>query len=147
MGAHPLSGPIVVLLLWTMVMFFWMYATRIPAMLRSGMDLKNYRGGTGRQLDDKLPAEVQWKAHNYNHLLEQPVLFYAVTLLLIAFGSGSRGALILAWTYVVLRIVHSLVQATVNVVRIRFFIFFAASIALLGLIIIAARAVFWSATL
>ncbi|WP_205481797.1 MAPEG family protein [Sphingomonas arenae] len=142
MSAHPLATPMAVLLAWTMVMFFWMYATRIPAMLRSDIDLKTLRGTTGRSLDDALPPQVQWKAHNYNHLLEQPTLFYGVTLLLILLGHESRWALILAWTYVALRIVHSLVQATVNIVRVRFAIFFIGSLALLGLIILALRATF-----
>ena len=142
MNAHPLAAPVVVLLAWTMVMFAWMYATRIPALMRSGIDIKNMRGTTGRSLDDTLPPEVQWKAHNYNHLLEQPVLFYAVCLLLILLDAGERTGVLLAWTYVALRVLHSLVQATVNVVRVRFFIFFAASLALIGLLAIAARATF-----
>ena len=142
MFSHALMQPMVILLAWTMVMFLWMYATRIPALLRSGTDLKAMRGTTGRSLDDVLPPEVQWKAHNYNHLLEQPVLFYAVCLLLIAATVESRTAVALAWTYVVLRIAHSLVQATVSVVRVRFAIFFAGSLALMGLIVIAAQAAF-----
>ena len=142
MSVNPLAAPIAVLLAWTMVIFFWMYVTRIPALLRSGIDLKTMRGTTGRSLDDALPAQVQWKAHNYNHLLEQPVLFYATCLLLMQLGHESRWAGFLAWTYVALRIVHSVVQATVNIVRIRFAVFFLGSLALLGLIILALRSIF-----
>lgn len=142
MFSHALMQPMVILLAWTMVMFLWMYATRIPALLRSGTDLKAMRGTTGRSLDDVLPPEVQWKAHNYNHLLEQPVLFYAACLLLILAAAESRTAVVLAWTYVALRIAHSLVQATVNVVRVRFLVFFTGSLALIGLIVIAAQAAF-----
>ena len=91
------------------------------------------RGTTGRSLDEALPAEVQWKAHNYNHLLEQPVLFYAACLLLMLLGP-SAGAVALAWLYVALRIAHSLVQVTVNLIRFRFVLFFLASLALLGLV-------------
>jgi hypothetical protein len=131
-----------VLAAWTFVIFFWMYATRIPAMITAGIDLKMLRGGTGASLDQKLPAEVQWKAHNYNHLLEQPTLFYAVALLLIVIGSDSRLAVLLAWGYVVLRIAHSVLQATKNVTRFRFALFFAASLCLLGLVIIALIAAF-----
>ena len=140
MSAHPLAAPMVVLLAWTMIMFIWMYATRIPAMIKAGYDIKTMRGTTGRSLDDKLPPEVQWKAHNYNHLLEQPVLFYAACLLLMMLAEDGRGAVLLAWLYVGLRIVHSLVQATSNVIRLRFPLFFAASLALLGLIFLAAAA-------
>ena len=137
MSAHPLGQPVAVLAAWTFVIFFWMYATRIPAMLRAGIDLKTLRGGTGANLDQRLPPEVQWKAHNYNHLLEQPTLFYAVALLLIATGGESVAAVQLAWGYAALRIVHSLVQVTVNITRIRFLLFFAASLCLLAMIVLA----------
>jgi len=138
MSAHPLALPILALIAWTMVIFCWMYVTRIPAMMKAGIDLKRLRGGTGRSLDEVLPREVQWKAHNYNHLLEQPVLFYAVCLLLILVGAEAPAAMWCAWAYVALRIVHSLVQATTNVVRVRFTIFLLSSIALIGLIMLAA---------
>jgi hypothetical protein len=142
MSGHPLAQPLAVLAAWTFVIFFWMYATRIPAMIKAGIDLKTLRGGTGASLDQKLPAEVQWKAHNYNHLLEQPTLFYAVALLLIVIGSDSRLAVLLAWGYVALRIAHSVLQATVNITRFRFALFFAASLCLLGLVVIALIAAF-----
>jgi hypothetical protein len=137
MESHPLGQPVAVLLAWTFVIFFWMYATRIPAMMKAGIDLKAMRGGTGASLDQKLPPEVQWKAHNYNHLLEQPTLFYAASLLLITTGGESRLAVQLAWGYVALRIAHSLLQATVNITRFRFVLFFLASLCLLGLVILA----------
>lgn len=134
---HALAQPVAVLAAWTFVIFFWMYVTRIPAMIKAGIDLKTLRGGTGASLDQRLPQEIQWKAHNYNHLLEQPTIFYAVVLLLIVTGCDSRLAMQLAWGYVGLRIAHSLLQATVNITRIRFILFFAASLCLLGLVIIA----------
>lgn len=142
MSDHPLGQPVAMLAAWTFVIFFWMYATRIPAMMRAGIDLKNLRGGTGASLDQKLPPEVQWKAHNYNHLLEQPTLFYAVALLLMVTGGEGPLAAELAWGYAGLRIVHSLVQTTVNITRIRFLLFFAASLCLLGLVVIALTHVF-----
>jgi hypothetical protein len=143
MNVHPLAQPIAVLAAWTFVIFFWMYLTRIPAMMRAGIDLKTLRGGTGASLDQKLPPEVQWKAHNYNHLLEQPTLFYAMGLLLIVIGAETPLAVQLAWGYTGLRIVHSLVQATVNITRFRFLLFFAASLCLLGLVLCALGHLFW----
>jgi hypothetical protein len=140
MNAHPPALPLAALMAWTVVMFLWMYATRLPAMSRAGIDVRNLRGSTGRSLDDALPAEVQWKAHNYNHLLEQPVLFYAAGLLLILLRAESDFALMLAWFYVVARVVHSLVQAVSNLVPLRFAIFMLGSLALIGLIILAVRA-------
>ena len=81
-------APVVALTAWTMVMWLWMYATRIPAMRKAKIDVANRVGGIGADLDKVLPPEVQWKAHNYNHLLEQPVVFYAVALTLAMVGEG-----------------------------------------------------------
>jgi hypothetical protein len=128
--------PVVVLMAWTMVMWVWMYATRIPAMNRARIAPDDARKiGT---LDERLPAEVQWKAHNYNHLHEQPTLFYAVCLLLAMVGWGTGMNALLAWIYVGLRIAHSLVQATRNVVMVRFVLFALSSLVLIALIFHAA---------
>ncbi len=85
-----------------------------------------------------LPAEVRWKADNYNNLMEQPTLFYAVALALALVGAGGGLNDMLAWTYVALRIVHSLIQATVNLIMPRFTVFMLGSIVLLALTIRAA---------
>ncbi len=130
---HDILGPVAALASWSMVMWLWMYATRIPAIQRAKIDTANWVGGTGKDLDAALPAEVQWKAHNYNHLMEQPTVFYAVALALAIGGMGDGLNAWLAWAYVALRIVHSLVQATVNRIMLRFSIFVLASLALIAL--------------
>jgi len=129
------------LLAWTALMFVWMYATRIPAMIKAGVDLKNRVGGQGADLDKILPPEVQWKAHNCNHLVEQPTLFYAAALVLVLADCQSPVALIAAWAYVALRVVHSLVQSITNRILYRFAIFMLASIALIIMIGVAVCAV------
>ncbi|WP_432770385.1 MAPEG family protein [Sphingopyxis sp.] len=133
MDTNAILGPVAALALWSMVMWVWMYATRIPAMSRAKIDAAKLVGGTGKGLDDLLPAEVQWKAHNYNHLMEQPTVFYAVALALAIGGMGGGLNAQLAWAYVGLRIVHSLIQVTVNRVMWRFAVFALASLALLAL--------------
>ena len=133
METNAILGPVATLALWSMVMWLWMYATRIPAMKRAEIDAKTMVGGTGKGLDELLPAEVQWKAHNYNHLMEQPTVFYAVALTLAIGGMGGGLNAQLAWAYVVLRILHSLIQVTVNRVMWRFGVFALASLALLAL--------------
>ncbi|KGB56384.1 MAPEG family protein [Sphingopyxis sp. LC81] len=133
MENNAILGPVAALALWSMVMWVWMYATRIPAMSRAKIDAAKMVGGTGKGLDDVLPQEVQWKAHNYNHLMEQPTVFYAVALALAIGGMGGGLNAQIAWVYVALRIVHSLIQATVNRVMWRFGIFALASLALLAL--------------
>ena len=81
--------PVVALLAWTMVMWVWMYATRIPAMNKAGIDAKNLVGGEGSSLRAHLPDTVSWKADNYNHLHEAPTLFYAVAIVLAIRATGS----------------------------------------------------------
>ncbi|QJB68305.1 MAPEG family protein [Parasphingorhabdus halotolerans] len=143
MENSPILQPVVALIIWTMVMWIWMYATRLPAMSKAeGLDAANMVGGKGSDLDNVLPANVQWKAHNYNHLLEQPTLFYAVCIVLALVGAGDGLNSVLAWAYVGLRVVHSLVQATVNRVVIRFGIFALSSLCLMALALHAAIAVF-----
>lgn len=133
MNGQDILGPVAALALWSMVMWVWMYATRIPAMQRAKIDAAGLVGSTGRSLDDALPAEVQWKAHNYNHLMEQPTVFYAVALALAIGGMGDGLNAQLAWAYVALRVLHSIIQATVNRVMIRFAVFILASLALVAL--------------
>ncbi len=133
MSYSPILAPVVALVAWTLVMQVWMYATRLPAMRRKGIDLKGRRGGTGKQLDGVLEDEVQWKAHNYNHLLEQPTLFYAIVIILALSGGGRHWSVWLAWAYVALRVLHSLIHATSNIVKWRFLVFSLSSLVLLGL--------------
>ena len=135
--------PVVALMIWTMIMWIWMYATRIPAMQKHpDIDANRLVGATGASLRAMLPERVNWKADNYNHLHEQPTVFYAVALLLALIGWGDGMNALIAWIYVGLRITHSLVQATANVVMVRFVLFALSSIALIALIFHAAIAVF-----
>lgn len=134
--------PVVALIGWTIVMLGWMLATRFPAMARAGVSLGSLVGTKASDADRSLPREAQWKAHNYNHLMEQPTLFYAVCLAIALAGAGDGPNAWIAWAYVVLRIAHSLVQATVNRVRPRFILFALSSAALAVLTARAAVAVF-----
>lgn len=134
--------PVVALLAWTMVMWIWMYATRIPAMLKAGLDAKGMVGTTGASLRAQLPDNVSWKADNYNHLHEAPTLFYAVAIVLAIIGQGDGFNTTLAWAYVILRVLHSVVQATWNKVAVRFALFALSSLVLMALILHAAIGVF-----
>ena len=91
---------------------------------------------------NRLPAEVRWKADNYNHLFEAPTLFYATALVLAVLGDTSATSLWLAWSYVGLRVVHSVWQSLVNVIEVRFTLFLASSIVLIVLGVRAALLVF-----
>ena len=132
MSTSPLILPVLALAAWTFVMWTWMYATRIPAMRRANIDV-DALARTGAKLE--LPAEVARVADNYNHLHEQPTVFYAVALAAALSGADGGVAPLLAWSYVALRIIHSLVQATRNIIMVRFGIFALGSLTLLALLV------------
>jgi hypothetical protein len=134
MSIGALLAPAAVLVVWTLIMLGWTAATRFPSMARAGLDVKTAkRGGRGQDLEAILPPEVVWKAHNHTHLHEQPTLFYAVIGILALLGAVTTLNVALAWAYVGLRIAHSIYQATVNIVRIRFLIFITATAVLVVL--------------
>ena len=144
--APEILKPVTVLALWTMIMWVWLYATRLPAMKRAKIDAINMVGSTGKGLRDTLVAggeeRVSWVADNYNHLHEAPTVFYAVALTLAILGAGNGLNATIAWAYVGLRIVHSLVQVLSNRVVIRFAIFMLSSLCLVALCLHAAMAAF-----
>lgn len=142
MVGQDILKPVVVLAAWTMVMWLWMIAVRMPALKAAGIDLSKIYGSKPGQLDSILPPGKQWPAHNYNHLMEQPTVFYAVAIVLALTGTGNGLNAWLGWGYVGLRIVHSLVQATNNRIAYRFVIFGISSLCLVALILHAGMAVF-----
>jgi len=137
-------APTIVLVLWSMFMLLWMAATRFPAIAKSGIDPTSFPAGSrGRDLEEILPPSVSWKAHNFEHLMEQPTIFYATVFVLVAIGEGTGLNETLAWAYCLIRIAHSIWQATVNkVVPVRIGLFVLSSICLMVLAVRAALAVF-----
>ena len=134
MHSHsPILATAVALVAWTFVMWAWMYATRIPAIRQAKMRLDPTLP-RGEQMAT-LPAEVRWKADNYNHLFEQPTLFYPMVIVAALVPGSGTVELGLAWAYVGLRVVHSVFQATVNKIEVRFALFFLSSLVLLGLVV------------
>jgi hypothetical protein len=125
--------PVMVLAGWTMIVWMWMYATRLPAFSKAKIDATKMVGSIGSDLDKVLPTKVQWVAHNYNHLHEQPTIFYAVAISLAFMGAGNTLNAWIAWAYVGLRIAHSVFQALINQVAIRFVIFLLSGLCLAAL--------------
>src|SRR4029078_4836502 len=121
--------PVLVLVAWTFVMWFWLYATRLPAMTKAGIDPQDaaHPGAVAH----RIPSRVRSVADNYNHLHEQPTVFYALMFFAALTGGADPLSLTLAWAYVALRVVHSLIQATVNRVMWRFSVFSLGSIVLM----------------
>jgi hypothetical protein len=136
----PILAPVVALVAWSMVMWGWMYVTRIPAIAKARMKMDS-NAPRGEQMS-LLPPNVRWKADNYNHMMEQPTLFYAVALALALAEQGGGGNLTLAWAYVGLRVLHSFIQATWNKIEVRFAVFSLSSLVLIALIFSAGEAVF-----
>jgi hypothetical protein len=127
-----LVPPVLTLIGWTFVMWVWLYATRIPALRAARVDLVEV-SRTGAQL--ALPPAVARVADNYNHLHEQPTLFYALALAAQLANAVDGISVALAWSYVGLRVIHSFVQATRNVIIVRFWVFATASLVLLLLLL------------
>ncbi|MES2322309.1 MAG: MAPEG family protein [Pseudomonadota bacterium] len=133
-------GPVIALAAWSMVMWIWMYATRIPAIFAAKIKLDPH-APRGEQMAS-LPARVRWKADNYNHLMEQPTVFYALAISLAVIGDVSGASVLFAWAYVALRIAHSLLQSLSNKIEARFMLFVLSNVPLFALTYNAARIVF-----
>src|SRR5688572_2494143 len=134
MNYSPILIPVVALVAWSLLMMLWMVVVRLPAMKKAGISLSSAPPGSrGSQLDGVLPDEAQWKSHNYNHLMEQPTLFYAIAITLALMDMGGGLNVWLAWGYVAFRVLHSLVQATVNRLVYRTPLWLLASLCLIAL--------------
>lgn len=119
--------PVLALVVWTLVMWVWLYATRIPAMRKAGIDPGKTQD---KSVMDKLPIEARRIADNYNHLHEQPVIFYALCIYSHLVGVGDELNVMLAWAYVGVRVLHSLIQCLWNYIPVRFLVFSLGSIVL-----------------
>jgi hypothetical protein len=120
--------PVLALVLWTLVMWVWMYALRLPAFSKYNINPDDARHpGT---YSDKLPAHVRSAADNYNHLHEQPTIFYALMFFMALTGGNDNVAGLVAWIYVGLRVLHSIVQVVVGKVALRFLVFTAGTFCL-----------------
>lgn len=137
----PILAPAAVLVLWSLIMLIWMACTRFPAIAKSGMDVSKVPpGGRGQDLEAVLPPSVNWKSHNYAHLMEQPTIFYATVAILALTGAGDGVNVTLAWAYTGLRIAHSIWQATVNTIMpVRFGLFLLSTICLFAMAVNAVR--------
>ncbi|KAI3395629.1 hypothetical protein diail_1067 [Diaporthe ilicicola] len=136
----PLVRPVAALAGWTFVMETFMYATRLPAM--SKYEVSTEPDKCKEDLNTKIPIQIRQIADNYNHLHEQPTVFYAVALALTIVGDNHKYTKYAAWGYVGIRVVHSLFQSLVNKILVRFSIFSTSSIVLAGLTARLAQLVF-----
>lgn len=122
--------PVLALIILTLVVWIWMYLTRIPAMQRAGLQPQEVRFPAQLNV---LPDSARQVADNYNHLLEQPTIFYALVFYIYLSGGPDQLYIWLAWAYVALRVVHTLIQCTINVVMLRFTVFSLSTLVLMAM--------------
>jgi hypothetical protein len=122
--------PVLALIVLSLLVWIWMYATRIPAMQRAGIDPQNARHPGSL---DGLPSSARQVADNYNHLMEQPTIFYALVFYIVLAGHTDAFGIYLAWSYVGLRVLHTLIQCTVNNVTMRFSVFALSTLVLMAM--------------
>lgn len=134
METNAILAPAAVLILWSMLVLLYLVKTRFPAFESAGLKIDEAEPGARyADVEAVMPAKANWVSHNYSHLMEQPTLFYGVIAVLALADGASLLTVILAWAYVLLRIVHSLWQIRVNRVKERVIIFATSSTCLLAL--------------
>lgn len=130
---HTLIAPVLALITLTLLVWIWMYVTRIPAMQKAGVQPQDAaHPGTW---ESRIPSSARQVADNYNHLHEQPTIFYALVFAIVIAGHTDQVHIYLAWAYVALRVVHTLVQGTVNVVPLRFAVFALSTLVLMAMVV------------
>ena len=136
----PILAPAAVLVLWSLVVLLWMTATRFPAFAKAGLKMNEAEPGSRYvDVESMLPSKVNWKSHNYTHLMEQPTIFYAVVAVLALAGAGTGINVTFAWAYVGIRVIHSIWQATINIIPVRVALFTLSTLCLWVLAINAVR--------
>ncbi len=133
MTANAFLAPVLALIIWTLLIWVLMYARRIPAMQKAKIDPDAAKSPDGNWKQE-LPLSVQASAHNYNHLLEQPTIFYALMFYITLTAQMSAPLYYVAWAYVVLRVFHSFVQVSAGKVMLRFGLFLLSTLTLFGLV-------------
>jgi uncharacterized MAPEG superfamily protein len=145
MDIKALLAPAAILVAWSCLMLFWLAFNRFSAVAAMKAQLPPFPpGGRGGEIDPILPNRAKWASHNYTHLMEQPTLFYAVVGILALSGGATQANITAAWGYALLRIVHSIWQALINIVSIRFLLFLASSFCLVFLSVSALRTTLFS---
>ena len=134
MSASVFLVPVLSLIVWTLLIWLLMYARRIPAMQKAQIDPESAKSPDGSWKED-LPIRVQAAAHNYNHLMEQPTIFYALMFYAVLAGQISQPLYIAAWGYVALRVLHSFVQVSAGKVVIRFGLFSLSTLVLIAMVV------------
>ncbi|MCI5046484.1 MAG: MAPEG family protein [Aquisalinus sp.] len=128
--ADSILNPVLALICWSLLIWLLMYIRRLPAMQKAGLDPQEAQFPGSLNV---LPPAARAAADNYNHLMEQPTIFYALAFYIHLSGGADLLAISVAWGYVVLRVLHSLVQVSINLVIVRFAFFALSTLCLFAL--------------
>jgi hypothetical protein len=123
-----LLPPLLAMMGLTATVWLFMYVRRLGYMLAKGIDAQDV--STPQKMAALIPEAVERPANNLRNLFELPVLFYALCLLLTHMGWAQALDVQLAWAFVGLRALHSLVHCTINYVNARFAFYVLSSLAL-----------------
>lgn len=125
----PILYPVFALAAWTSLVLLMIPIARFRAAFRREVGPEDFRYGESAAV----PAQVSLPNRNYMNLLELPLLFYVVCLIIYVTGSINTSLLTVAWAYVALRVAHSLVHLTYNNVIHRLLVFATSNFVLVAL--------------
>jgi hypothetical protein len=127
--------PFFIVMLLTMVVWFYMYAKRIPFIQRARLPMDQL---TPAGLAAASPPDVANPSDNLKNLFEVPVIFYALVLYLHFTGQVDSMYVTAAWVFAIFRIVHSAVHCTINIVLLRFWVYAISTLAVWFMLVRAA---------
>lgn len=121
--------PLLSLMGWTFLVLLMIPYRRFKAAFAGGVTADDFRCGES----DAVPAAVRLPNRVFMNLLEMPLLYYVLLTIFYVTQNVDQVCLYLAWGYVALRIVHSLITLTYNHVFHRFLAFAVSNLFVLGL--------------
>ena len=118
--------PMAALAAWTFVVLLIIPYKRIGAGFKGLVTWRDFKYGESA----KVPPDVSIPNRNFMNLLEMPVLFYVACLTFYVTKRVDAAPVVLAWVYVGLRVIHSVVHLTYNRVRDRLIVYAACGVVL-----------------
>jgi len=120
-------APVVAMVGLTLVVWLWMYATRLTTLFRSGANPQDLADD---EKFDAILGAVKDPSDNFSNHFEIPILFHLGMIVAFVAGFADETYTKLGWAFVVFRALHSLVHLTSNRIRFRFATYLFASIAM-----------------
>jgi len=125
-------NPMLAMMAWSGLIVAILLMTRIPVVIKQWGNLQFAKHSD--ELRPKMSEKFRYVTDNYNHIFEQPTLFYAVLIYIQLASASNQMNISLAWAYVSLRMVHSSIQLTSNNVSWRAASFATSSLILMTII-------------